>query len=141
MYKKLLLCVATIALSTNISCVASARLGENRQQKKSFLADYPKLQETFKAGGRGGVLGASNAFLVGLVTQDASLKERLQGMLAGGIVGSIAGLITGGISSFLPNSHRWHGMKIFARISLVSTTSVLAALYVLDPNNCILFNR
>jgi hypothetical protein len=110
MYKKLLLCVATIALSTNILHGMDRRNPDNLKKNSPFTSKFPniKLPLGIKAALKGGKNGAIAAFLVALPSiglLDSSLKEKLALPFLSALAGGIFGTVTGGISTFFSTGH------------------------------------
>lgn len=113
LYKKLLFCVAVIAVSTNTLQGMRKNNSEVPKKNSPFTSKFPniKLPLGIKAALKGGKNGTISAFLVALPSVgllDGSLKEKLAIPFLSGIAGGIFGTIAGGLSTLLPTGFEKH---------------------------------
>ncbi len=154
MFKKIVFYIAALAALGNVSYMAASQKGLLPEEPTSTgfrftMPSLAKIAAALQPGWNGARWGLTTALLTSFSTQDVSNPEKLKAILAGGFAGGLMGSMAGGISLLFPTFEKsvvqaLHEARRRAKvigIGVGSATGILAALYMVGPDKCMLFKK
>jgi hypothetical protein len=133
MFKKLVFCVAAVAALGNVSHVMAMK--ESLQAPKQPAPIEFDLKTSWSM--HNGAAGALTAFLIQPTIENASPKERLQSILAGGLLGGSLEFLRYSIASCCnaPTNYYLQLARNYTQAILASAPAALVAAYMVGAKN------